>query len=346
MKLYIIAFTRRGVELAWRIRRGLAGEACELFSPQPYAHYLCTLPFDRLDRWTAEAFSKADGLIFVGACGIAVRAVAPFLRDKYTDPAVVAVDEGGAWCVPLVSGHVGGANALARRLAGLIGAQAAVTTATDVNGLFAVDEWAARRGLVLDGRAAAKRLSAALLAGEGVGFATDFPVDGPLPEGVAAAPAPVGFAVTLNRAAAPFPETLRIYPKILRIGIGCRRGAAAETLSAAVERLFEARSLPLQAVERVCTIDLKGEEPGILALCRARGWPLACYTAEELRSVPGDFTPSDFVARVTGVDNVCERAAVMGGGKLLVKKQAGEGVTVAVATGPFRISFEEDGKWA
>ena len=108
--------------------------------------------------------------MYVGATGIAVRAIAPYVRDKFHDPAVVSVDEAGRFVVPLLSGHVGGANELARVVAELCGGQAVVSTATDVNELFAVDEWAARRGYAIVERVIAKEISARLLEGASVGF--------------------------------------------------------------------------------------------------------------------------------------------------------------------------------
>ena len=89
----------------------------------------------------------------------------------------------------------------------------------------------------------------------------------------------------------------------------------------------------------VATIDLKKDETGLLDFCRDRGWPLSCYSAEELAAVEGDFTPSDFVRSVTGVDNVCERAALLGAERLLVKKTARDGVTAALALNAWEVRF-------
>ena len=95
--------------------------------------------------------------------------------------------------------------------------------------------------------------------------------------------------------------------------------------------MLRGERLPLAALEAVCSIDLKGDEPGLLALCGELGLPLTTYTAQELEAVPGTFSASPFVTEITGVDNVCERAAVCAGGTILVPKQAKNGVTVAVA---------------
>ena len=345
MNIALTAFTSRGAELAGRLAKGLTedGHSCSLWVPERLAPETGLPGYRSLGPWTGERFADSDALLFVGASGIAVRAIAPYVRDKFTDPAVVSVDETGRFAVPLLSGHVGGANDLARLVARRTGGTAAVSTATDVNGRFAVDQWAREQGFFLDGREGAKRVSAALLAGISVGLESDFPIQGPLPQGVVEGPAEAGIALTLDPEKRPFPHTVRLIPPVLHLGIGCRRGTPAVTIAKAVEGVFRSRHLSLKGVAAVCSIDLKKDEAGLLAFCQGLGLPLTTYSAGELSAVPGDFTPSPFVHGVTGVDNVCERAAVRRGGSLIVPKQAGEGVTVAVSQVPLAIRFSEKG---
>ena len=324
MTAAIIAFTSRGAALGRTLANALGAT---LHVPARFAPEVGAEAYDSLEGWTARAWGTADAIIFVGAAGIAVRAIAPHVKDKFTDPAVVSVDEAGRFAVPLLSGHVGGANELALKVAALTGGQAAVSTATDVNGLFAVDVWARERGMVITDRVRAKEISAALLEGKGVGFVSDF--GHPCPEGLTEAPAELGVWVTWKTGAGPFPRTLRLAPKGLILGIGCRRGTPAETIEAAAEAALS--GYEPQAVAQVATIDLKQDEAGLLAFCAAHNLPLTAFSAAELSAAEGNFTPSDFVKGVTGVDNVCERAAVCAGGAILVPKQAKNGVTVAVA---------------
>ncbi|MEG0320957.1 MAG: cobalamin biosynthesis protein [Oscillospiraceae bacterium] len=342
MKLALIAFTKKGGTLAQSLARGLtqSGDACTLALPERLASQLGEPSYESLENWTENAFATADGLIFVGACGIAVRAIAPFVKDKFSDPAVVSCDEGGAWAVPLLSGHVGGANALAKRVATLTGGSAAISTATDVNDLFAVDEWAGCKGLYLDSRELAKKVSAALLDGDTIGYASNFTLQGTLPQGVELGQHSLGFAVTLDDETAPFGETLHLIPKLLHLGIGCRRGTSLEAIEQAVDGVLAEHHLSRWAVKTAETIDLKQDEAGLLAFCEKRNLPLNCHSAEALAALPGEFTPSAFVEKTTGVDNVCERAAVLGGGRLLVKKQGRDGVTVAVSAEEYTVSFE------
>ena len=321
MTAAVIAFTRRGAALGRRLADALGAT---LHVPARFAGEVGAQAYDSLTAW---AWEQADSLLFIGAAGIAVRAIAPHIKDKFTDPAVVSVDESGRFVIPLLSGHVGGANTLALQVAALTGGQAAVSTATDVNGLFAVDVWARERDMVITDRVLAKEISAALLEGKPVGFASDF--NHSCPVGLTESRAELGVWVTWKTGEGPFPRTLRLCPKGLILGVGCRKGTPMEAIQAAVEAALT--GYEPRGVEQIATIDLKEKEPGLLAFCQAHDLPLTVFSAEELAKAEGDFTPSAFVREITGVDNVCERAAVRAGGMLLVRKQAKNGVTVAVA---------------
>ena len=219
----IIAFTKAGCALAKKLADGLGLGSGSVCGPARFADELGIDAYGSLDAWTQAHFTTDDALIFVGASGIAVRAIAPHVRDKFSDPAVVSVDEAGRFVVPLLSGHVGGANELAREVAAITGGQAAVSTATDVNGLFAVDEWAARHGFAILERSIAKEISAALLDGRPVGFRSDFELD-EKPSGATEGAADIGFVVSLDDSAMPFPRTLHLVPRVATVGVGCRKG--------------------------------------------------------------------------------------------------------------------------
>lgn len=318
-----LAFTDKGMALAHRLARALPGSVSR-----------CGAGGVRLAEWTRTQFAQADALIFVGAAGIAVRAIAPHCKSKATDPAVVVLDECGRFAVPLLSGHLGGANALARALAEACGAIPVITTATDANGVFAVDEWAKAQGCAVLEPERIKLVSRALLAGHTVRLASPWPVQGTPPAGVdpARTPAEADFALTLS----PAGDALHLVPRIGVLGIGCRRGTCAEQLEATFTDFCARHSLAPACIAAAASIDLKADEAGLLAFCRTHGWPITFYSAEQLRALPGPFTPSPFVQSVTGVDNVCERAAVLAsGGCIRIPKQAGGGVTFALALCPY-----------
>lgn len=322
MKGAIIAFTQRGMDTGARLMKGLEEKGI-----------FCTLARggkeNPLHRWTQEQFVNCGLLVYVGAAGIAVRAVAPFLRDKTRDPAVLCCDEGGNYAIPLLSGHIGGCNRIALWAGEILGAQPILTTATDGRGLFAVDTWATRQGLCILNPSAIKTVSSRLLAGEEVLLWSDFPWKGPLPQGVVCREeGPCHIRITCRKG--DWGEALVLCPPAVTAGVGCRRGTPAESIQGAVEKALDKGGLYPESLGRVASIDLKKEEPGLAAFCQSRKIPFVTYSAEELMALEGDFTASAFVRKVTGADNVCERAARMEQGRLILKKQAGDGVTVAL----------------
>lgn len=319
-----LAFTEKGRALAVKLRDTLGGEAA------------CTRDGVSLSAWTAENFSTKRALIYVGAAGIAVRAVAPHLVSKATDPAVLAVDECARFVIPLVSGHLGGANALARKVSRVCGAAAAITTATDANGVFAFDEWARIQGLSVADVRRVKAVSAKLLAGEAVTVRSLFPIGGETPAGVALTAAEDADVWVDVRAH----DALTLIPRALVLGVGCRRGTTCGALEARFAAFCAENGVLPGAVRAAATIDLKRGEPGLSDFCAAHDWPLSYYSAQELQAVEGAFSASAFVSETTGVDNVCERAACRAaGGGLLVKKNAGDGVTFALARGELHLDW-------
>ena len=343
MRIRIIAFTGVGRELACGLAATLrmAGDEVTVSVPAHLAGNGANA-YDSLASWAEAAFSQAEALVFVSACGIAVRAIAPHVRDKYQDPAVVCVDEAGRFAIPLLSGHVGGANDLARRVAQACGGTPVISTATDVHGIFAVDEWAVGQGLAILDREEAKRVSAALLAGETVGLASDVPIAGVLPSGLSTdgAGCATGICISFDERKRPYAHTLRLVPRNLVVGVGCRRGTASAQIAELVDRCLVEAHVDARAVSTLATIDVKADEEGLLTLARERGWALRFRSADELAAVPGTFSSSQFVRQTVGVDNVCERAACACGETLLLPKRSGGGVTVALGLGIPVLSFE------
>ncbi len=336
MKVALISFTRQGAAKCRNIQTGLAaaGYECAAWGKDPFAGEEGILSLENsLADWTAEIFPDNDALVFVGACGIAVRAVAPHLRDKTVDPAVVVVDETGKYAISLLSGHLGGANDLAAEIAELIGAEPVITTATDMNQKFAVDVWAKSNGLQIGDMKLAKEISAAVLRGETVGVVSDFPIGGNPPEELSFAPhGRIGFCVSFRDGVEPFEKTLRLIPKTVSVGIGCRKGIPFEAVEELFEKIMKEQRISVKAVEQICSIDIKMKEAALKQLAEKLGVPLVVFSAEELEKADGEFTSSEFVNRITGVDNICERAAALGSrGELIIKKQALNGVTMAIA---------------
>ena len=233
----LTAFTARGDELASKLAAFLGGSVRGKDQP--------------LADWTRESFASCDALIFVGAAGIAVRSIAPYIQSKALDPAVLCVDETGRWIISILSGHLGGANALARRLAALTGGEAVITTATDINGLFAVDLWAKAQNMAVLQPERIKNVSAKILRGETITIDCPYPIAGTAPELVQCdrdADVIVSYrrreplkhchcepVTDVTGVAIRPPEALQLVPRVLTLGIGCKRGTDTETLKAAFQ---------------------------------------------------------------------------------------------------------------
>ena len=368
--IVIAGFTVNGCVLAQKIANELEG--ARAWAPHRIAEEVGLPGFDSVGTWAGEAFAQGcDGIVFVGACGIAVRAVAPYVASKMHDPAVVCVDEAGTWAISLLSGHVGGANDLARRIARIVGATPVVTTATDMRGAFAIDEWAARRGLIIANPQLIKHVSGALLEGGHVGVhvgrqvsltgelpagfvreecASDTNNAGdirkPCPAGAAPDSADVSHVLHAHVHIGPEqpcendPDTLHLITRNAVVGVGCRRGCEPAILQDCVETALAGLGLALEAVSTLATIDLKAAEPAVIELAAKRGWRLRTFSAQALAAQGGDFASSEFVRTHVGVDNVCERALACCGAMRVLNKQAHQGTTVAVGLVHEMLSFD------
>ena len=304
---------------------------------------------ESIKEWTGRRFADSDAIVFVGACGIAVRSIAPFVKSKKSDTAVVVVDEQGKFAISLLSGHIGGANELAEEISEIIHGQAVVTTATDLNEKFAVDVFAKKNGCYISDMELAKEVSASLLAGKEVGFASDFPWLGEIPDELKLSEneeerPELGIYVTSGYMEHPFVHTLYLIPRVVTTGVGCKKGIPKETVERVIRKACDELLVPSVAMEQVASIDLKKEEEGILEYCKERNLPFITYTAKELEETEGTFAHSEFVEGVTGVDNVCERAALLGSsregkGRLIRRKYAEDGVTAALAMKKWSVKF-------
>ncbi|MBR3199796.1 MAG: cobalamin biosynthesis protein [Mogibacterium sp.] len=315
MRIKIIYFTDKGKALSERLKAGLAEHDAVIVPKGAPLAIVC-----------GDAFVDNEALVFVGAAGIAVRAVAPLVRDKLKDPPVIVIDENGSFVIPLLSGHVGGANSLALEVADIIGAQPVITTATDVSAAFSVDLFAKENELKIANRDGIARVSSSALEGKPVTICIrDYP-----PE------EPVDVLIAEEEAAKALKDSAKIVlcPKRYAIGIGCRRGKSFEVLRAFAEEVLVDNGIDIDDAGCIVTIDVKKDEEGLKRLSQAWRMPLITFEAGLLAKAEGDFSHSDTVLEKVGVDNVCERAAVLAAGKgsqLIIKKTVRDGMTIAVA---------------
>ena len=296
-----------------------------------------------LEVLVKQAFSSADALIFWCAAGIAVRSIAPYLSHKSKDPAVLVLDEKGTHCISLLSGHMGGANALTRTVSELCGAEPVITTGTDMEHRFSVDEFARCNGFVGTDWENAKRISVDVLAGKTLKIAGLLekeqycPVEGMEEHAWTAGELPDDADVWITSRQLQVPaQVLQLIPKDLTIGIGCRRGTNCSALQTALARFLEQTGLDARGICRITSIDRKKEEQGLIDLAAELKVPFVTYTSEELLQAPGEYPSSEFVREITGVDNVCQRSAMLGAGDgaiCLAEKTVVDGITMAAACG-------------
>ncbi|MDD6305933.1 MAG: cobalamin biosynthesis protein [Clostridiales bacterium] len=374
MKIAIISFTRRGAELSrrmrWQIEKQLSYEVALYTKCSNELQEEADIRFveETLGDWTKEQFEKSEALIFIGACGIAVRAIAPFLKSKLTDIPVLVAEESGNYVIPILSGHYGGGNELAAFIAEGIGATAVITTATDVNGLFAVDVFAKKNHLLIGEKKGIAKVSEKLLEEKHITLKIEGSVLGAVPPEV----------TLLDKKNEKMSEDeklqadvlvsskdrgvalLQLYPKSVVLGMGCKKGKTCEEIEAFVLEQLGRLHISIKSVGVLATIDCKKEEQGFLDFAEKYGLCFLTFGKEELEAVEGDFASSSFVKQQVGIDNVCERAAVAAateyrqnerqnpccdtkekGYCLLLKKTAKNGMTLAVAEKKWSVTFDE-----
>jgi cobalt-precorrin 5A hydrolase len=335
----VYALTPQGAALGRRLADALAAE---LYTPSALAQASRATGFASLPALVADIFHARDAHVFIAACGLAVRAVAPHLRGKDRDPAVVVLDQQGKYAVSLLSGHLGGANELARRLAALTGGAPVITTATDSLGLPSFDVIARDLDLGIGNLEAVKHLNAALISGERVIIFDPAGrlsrVEGLLAGRVdwAASPedlppqAPCLLVDWRERALGP--RHLALRPKVLAVGVGCRKGTGAAEILDVVRAALAGKRLSPLSVRVLASIEAKRGEPGIREAAAELGAQTVFFSARELGAASPP-NPSALVAKHMGVSSVCEAAAMRAAGttRLLATKIKSRTATAAVA---------------
>jgi cobalt-precorrin 5A hydrolase len=335
----VVALTPSGAETAKRICEGMKDATCWL--PRKLSEEVSgTMPFESLSDVIHDAFENRHDLICVMASGIVVRMIAPYLKGKDRDPAVVVLDEKGRFAISLLSGHIGGANDLAREAARITGGRPVITTATDTAGVSAVDLVAKDRNLSIANLEVIKTVNMALLKGE--------PIQIHDPEDrLEWKEDPPGAVIRVDEEAAwdrgvpgvwvswrvKVPEThqLVLHPRCLIAGIGCNRGTEAEEILGLIHRAFDKANLSRHSVGCLTSIEEKRDEAGLLEAARRLNVPLFFYQGADLAAVEVPH-PSKIVKKHMGVESVCEATAMLKsrGGRLLVPKTKSRNVTLAV----------------
>ncbi len=362
----LYAFTQAGIARAVEIANGLGLVTCIYTTYKQAATEIMQqckskdikihiLPSHEFDKNLENQWNNFAAHIFVGATGIAVRKVAPLLRHKSLDPAVISCSESGAHCISLTSGHLGGANRLSRRIARITGGQAVISTATDGQHILAFDELAAQHKARILNTHAIKTLNMALLHEKSIDFC------GPreLYEAHYTDIAHVHFVekmedITSSHAvlwhgeeeknghncSCSLPEDttcLTISTKAFVLGMGCRKDMDVVTFEAEVRAFLAKHHLTPQHIACFATCDVKAKEKALLSLSEKWGIPMEFHAAETLHTIPVP-NPSNTVQEKIGTSSVCEAAALLSAGygsmvspRLHVQKTSFAAMTLALA---------------
>lgn len=348
MKIAIIAITRNGARLGSRLREGLS--SAELFVPEKYRGQAGkdSIPFTgELKELVGRVWPEYRGLVFIMAAGIVVRMIAPHLKGKDKDPAVVVMDDVGRFSIALLSGHLGGANELACKCAFLTGSREVITTATDANSLPSFDMLAKEEEWVIDDLSRIKTLNSLLLDDEEIAVVDPTERVRPYFRGrgnlcfydtflEALQSRAKGYLFVTNRRLPQQVQSERLLvlcPRNLVLGIGCNSGTEMEEIEGVVCANLKRLFLSAKSVKCIASASAKKDEPGLLAFAREHGFPLNFYESAELNRVLVPSPASIHAMAAIGAAGVAEPAAVLasGGGSLLLKKVKSGNVTLAIA---------------
>lgn len=349
MRIAVISVTLKGALLGEQLRESFAGKV-DLFSKSRGGLPEETSPFDTLGTLVGEIFNAYDGIVFIMATGIVVRVIAPHIKDKRYDPAVVVMDDAGIHAISLLSGHIGGANELTEKVAAAVGARPVITTATDVANLPAPDVLAVKLDLIIEPFEELKSVNAAIVAGQRVAYFIDYDIAHAA--GYIHGAAEMGVelmdmkdlgdhegydaAVIITDKELYMPQ-LHIYlrPTTLSVGIGCRRGTTSGEIFNAVSDACRKIGRSPRSIAIVGSSIAKQDEIGLLAAVQQLEIPVEFYTNEQLQEVINlyDLEISEFVKNEIGVGNICESSALLGGraSSLLLARTAYPKITVAMA---------------
>lgn len=380
--LSIISFTEKGAHLSLKLLDMLSEEGENAWLYTKCSKYRdgsinkrLRYVYSNTDEWAKVQMSAKNELLFIGACGIAVRAIAPWVANKLYDSPVLVMDELGTYVIPILSGHVGGANEIAVKIGEMTGSIPVITTATDLNKSFAVDIFAKKNYLYIENKDGIAKVSSKVLRGEKISMAIE-PLGHAISEPetleteenktekvetvkagkqaeqdnrftnqieIVDFPPKQPIDVIITSQKQDYNASLILRPKEYVLGMGCKRDKEPEKIAGYIDQTLTALGISENQVYAICSIDKKRDEAGFLQWSSLERIPFITYSAEELEDVEGDFEVSQFVKSQVGVDNVCERAALKGcgeGGELVYRKHALDGMTIAVAKRDWRVSFD------
>lgn len=329
MKVGVVAITGGGSMLA----RKLAEELGD-------ATFIDRQKGQKIAEVIADSWHRFDGLVCIMAAGIVVRAIAPLLRDKLSDPCVVVMDEKGRHAISLLAGHIGGGNALAEKVANLTGGTAVITTASDTLGLVALDLWAEEQHLTAPERDKLTAAAAILVNHGELILYTDVTVES-LPPGLTRASEPGQADVIISNSARFGPQAITFRPRNLVVGIGCNRTTPAGEFEDALAELLADLQLSRSSIRNLASIDKKNDETGLLQFAADNHWQIDFFPGDLINTLTNlEISPA--ALKAVGAIGVAEPAALLSAESnlLLSRKRKWKNVTMAVAEAPFSLSAQ------
>lgn len=285
-----------------------------------------------------RAIDKHEAIIFVSSTGIAVRAIAPWIKDKTKDPAVIVIDAQAKYVISLLSGHIGGANRLTREIARALGATPIITTATDGLGIVAPDLISSEYDLEIESMEKCKEISVHLIEGQKVAFIDEEDMI-PIPKGYVEKDTGANHTLVVTNKAYVPGASLKLIRKNIILGIGCRKGIESDKMQAFILSELKQLNIHSLAVKEIVSIDIKKEEKCIIDLSSYLQVPFRVYSKEAINQVEGEFEGSDFVQEQVGVRGVSEPCVILAGGQIIQEKTKHEGMTLCVGILPNKHAY-------
>lgn len=286
-----------------------------------------------------RAYKKYDGIVFIGATGIAIRLIFPYIKDKYKDLPIIVIDDMGKFSISLLSGHVGGANTIAEKLGSFLGATPVITTASDNRGFESIDNFAKNNNYYIDNKKDLTKIMSMMVNGEKIGLLSkeEGKLDYPKLEIIKDIRTLKDIKALIVIAKEDLDEKsidipfISLKTKDINIGVGCKKGIGSDRIIKAIKEELKTLNIDSSRIKSMGTVEVKKDEKGIILSSKHFNCPLKIFSIEEIKKVEDKFKKSDFVKKTIGVYSVSEPSAYLLGGELLVKKAKHDGITISIS---------------
>lgn len=322
----IISFTSNGFKIGKKIENHF--ENCK--------HYYHKDLGVKVSSLMKDIYEESQAIVFISATGIAIRMISPYIKNKKVDPAVLVIDDQGRFIIPLLSGHLGGANELSKKITELFPKSTLViTTASDSRGFISPDLFAKDMGFYFYNEEKLTEFTSAMVEGEKIYLYSEVEINWDYPnfiriDSLENIKDSEKLIYISSRKISGKYNYLQIIPKNLHLGIGCRRGVSSKLMREFVEEVFKDNKLLPEAIETISSIDLKSDEEGILELAQEYKAKTIFYRTEELQEVEYMFEISEFVRKTVGTGSVAEASCYLTSKNIIVDKKNGPSMTLAV----------------